>query len=228
MKNVIITGATGNLGKSVVDRFLLNGYQVLITHTPGKAPQNLPSGTLPYEADLTNEAATTAVIANMIRTHGTIDAAVLLVGGFMPGGLDKADGAAVHRMISLNFNTAYYVARPIFQQMMNQPNGGRIIVVGARPVLRPKDGKNLMAYTLSKSLIFKLAELLNAEGEAKNVVTSVIAPSTIDTETNRQAMPTADFSKWVNPKDIADTMVFLCSQPASALRQNVLKMYGEA
>jgi NAD(P)-dependent dehydrogenase (short-subunit alcohol dehydrogenase family) len=100
--------------------------------------------------------------------------------------------------------------------------------VGSRPALKAKDAKNSVAYSLSKSLIFKLADILNAEGASKNVTASVIVPSTIDTEANRRAMPDKDFSTWVKPDEIADAMAFLCSESGGALRETVLKIYGGA
>jgi len=109
---------------------------------------------------------------------------------------------------------------------MEQPEGGRIILIGARPALFANEGKNAVAYALSKSLVFKLAELLNAEGQSKKVITTVIVPGTIDTAANRNAMPEADFSQWVNPEAIAETMLFLCSENASAWREPIIKMFG--
>jgi NAD(P)-dependent dehydrogenase (short-subunit alcohol dehydrogenase family) len=112
--------------------------------------------------------------------------------------------------------------------MIRQPTGGRIVLVGARPALQPRDGASNVAYGLSKSLVLRLAEILNAEGADHNVVTSVIIPSTIDTPDNRAAMPKADFTKWVRPEDIAATIAFILSQPAQMLREPVFKVYGDA
>ena len=131
-------------------------------------------------------------------------------------------------MFALNFDTAYFVARPVFEQMLKQPNGGKIILIGSRPGLNPKDGKGSLAYALSKSLIFRLAEILNAEGSAKNVTASVIVPSTIDTEVNRKEMPDKDFTAWVKPEQIADAMLFICSEQGNPLRETVLKVYNRA
>ena len=64
------------------------------------------------------------------------------------------------------------------------------------PDLDAKNSKGMIAYGLSKSLIFRLAELMNDEAKGKNVVMNVIVPCTIDTPQNRKAMPDADFSKW--------------------------------
>lgn len=226
-KNVLITGASGNLGKVVVDKFLSQDYNVIAIVSPGK---NLGFKTDDavqlYEADLTDEKSVSMVIEEIVAKHSILDAALLLVGGFAPGSITETDGSLLKKMFSLNFDTAYFVARPVFHQMLVQDNGGRIVFVGARPALRPKEGKNTLAYALSKSLLFKLADFLNAEGSSKNVTASVVVPSTIDTEVNRKAMPDKDFTAWVTTEEIAEAMAFLCSEKGKPLRETVLKIYG--
>ena len=91
-----------------------------------------------------------------------------------------------------------------------------------------KNSKGTLAYGLAKSLIFRLAELMNEEAKGHDVVTSVIVPSTIDTPANRASMPDADFSKWVTPEAIADVIYFYCSDAGAALREPVIKVYGNS
>jgi NAD(P)-dependent dehydrogenase (short-subunit alcohol dehydrogenase family) len=227
-KNVVITGGSGGLGKAVVEQFVSEGYQVIATVSPGKTLGFDIAGVEAFEADLTNEKSVNQVIDSIIKKYSTIDAAVLLVGGFAAGGVKETDGDALKNMYSLNFETSYFVARPLFLQMLNQNSGGRIVFVGSRPALIASQGKGVLAYALSKSLLFKLAEYLNAEGAAKNVVTAVVAPSTIDTPVNRKAMPNADFNSWVKPEEIAGIMTFIASAKASVLRDPVFKVYGKA
>ena len=224
MKNVVITGAAGNLGSAVVDKFLAEQWNVIAIVDP-KLNNKLKDSVRVYAADLTNEADVNQVITKVISDHGTIDAALLLVGGFAAGNIDATDGAALRSQMSLNFETAYFTARPVFQQMMKQP-GGRIMLVASKTALNSQAGKDFVGYSLSKFLLTKLAELLNAEGGSKNVVCSVIAPSTIDTEANRKSMPKADFSKWVRPQDIAETIHFLVGEKGNPLREPLFKVYG--
>lgn len=226
MKNVLITGAAGALGTAVVEKFMSEGYQVLATVDP-RMGHTLKQNVKTYAADLTNEAQVNDVVAKAIAENKTIDAALLLVGGYAGGNIDTTDGAALRGMMSLNFETAYFVARPIFQQMVKQ-GGGRIVFIASKTALVSDIGKNHMAYSLSKFLLTKLAELLNAEGASKNVVCAVVAPSTIDTEANRKSMPNADFSKWVKPEAIAEAMHFLVGDKGSILREPVFKVYGGA
>jgi NAD(P)-dependent dehydrogenase (short-subunit alcohol dehydrogenase family) len=226
-KNVIITGASGNLGKATVEKFTSAGYRVLATFSPGKPLPFPPSAQLEtFEVDLRNEKEVEAVIQRIIDKHHTVDAALLLAGGYASGGIGTTDGESLKNMYALNFETAYFVTRPLFLHMQKQKAGGRIVLVGARPALRAADGKRMMAYALSKSLLFKLAEYLNAEGLVQNVVTSVIVPSTIDTPPNRASMPTADFSKWVSPEELATLLEFIASQNGASLREPIYKVYG--
>jgi NAD(P)-dependent dehydrogenase (short-subunit alcohol dehydrogenase family) len=229
MKSVIITGASGNLGKACVDKFIQAGYNVIATVSPGKALGFEVTGSLEtFEADLTDEVSAEKVIADIIKKYKTIDATLLLVGGYASGGIKETNGAVLKKMFTLNFDTAYFAARPIFQHMLTQPNGGRIIFVGSRPALVAKDANRSLGYALSKSLLFKLADSLNEAGSASNVTAAVVVPSTIDTPTNREAMPKSDFTAWVKSEEIADAMVHLCSAETKTWRETVVKIYGRS
>jgi NAD(P)-dependent dehydrogenase (short-subunit alcohol dehydrogenase family) len=53
-------------------------------------------------------------------------------------------------------------------------------------------------------------------------------PSVIDTPMNREMMPDSDFESWVDPKAIADVMLFLCSDAATVTSGAAVPVYGEA
>ena len=133
--------------------------------------------------------------------------------------------ADVQKQYKLNFETAYNTARPVFVKMIKQ-NNGRIFMIGSKPGLAAANGKGMVAYGLAKSLIFRLAELMNDEAKGTNVVTNVIVPSTIDTPQNRGSMPDAKFDDWVKPEAIADIIYFYCTDAASVIREPVIKVYN--
>ncbi len=227
MKIAIITGSSGNLGRAVVSRFIEEGYRVIGTVTP------VDSG-LPYYpadsfekaiVDLTSEEESTQFIDSIVSKYGKVDVAVLTVGGFAMGKIADTLSADILKQYKLNFETAYHVARPVFTQMIKQ-NSGRIFFVGSKPGLSAEGGNGMVAYGLSKSLIVRLAELMNIEAKGKNVMTSVVVPSTIDTPQNRNAMPNADFSKWVRPEDIANVICYHSSDEAAVLRETLIKIYN--
>jgi NAD(P)-dependent dehydrogenase (short-subunit alcohol dehydrogenase family) len=228
-KNIIITGANGALGTAVVKKFLDAGYKVIAVDRSGKKPAYAKDNDQ-YEAfkvNLDNEQETAAFAAEAIKKFGKIDGALLLAGGFAMGDIAATDGNAFKKMLTINFDTAYNIARPLFQHMLLQ-GYGRLVFVGSRPALNAAEGKSKLGYSLSKSLLFKLAELLNAEAKGKNVVSAVIVPSTIDTLDNRSAMPDANVDNWVKPEQIAEQLEFICSEKGMALREPVIKMYNNA
>lgn len=229
MKTVLITGANGNLGLAVTKHFLTKGYQVIasVVHEADKKDFESFSSVDVQVVNLTQEEETYAFIQSNIKKYGKIDAALLLVGGFAPGNISATSGQDLHKQFSLNFETAYYATRPLFQHMM-QMNSGKIVFIGARPALVAELGHGLLAYSLSKSLLFKLAEYLNAAATGKNISATVIVPSTLDTAINRKSMPDADPEKWVKPEQLAEILEFIISEKGNPLRETVLKLYNNA
>jgi len=230
-KVALITGAAGHLGQAASSRFLAAGYRVIATVSPGKRPmrvEGVPRQPEWSPADLSDERSARTLVNTVLAKYEHIDAALFLAGGFAMGKLAHTNKKALMEMIALNFETAYYTARLVFEHMCRQARGGSLIFIGARPALQPQAGKEMVAYSLSKSLLLQLAEIMNAQGEPKGVTASVIIPSIIDTPDNRKAMPHARFDDWVKPEEIAEMMEILCSDKAKSLRQTVLKMYGNA
>lgn len=225
-KVVLITGATGNLGGAVVNEFLAKGYKVVGTTQPGRQPKGA-SNVFFVQADLDNEEAASDMVRTVTDTFGRIDAAIMLVGGFAMGNIKDTGQEALEKMMMLNFYTAYFTARAVFSYMSKR-SGGKLVFIGARPALDASAGKDTLAYGLSKSLLFKLSDYLNAAGKDKGIVCSIVVPSVIDTPANRKNMPDADFGKWVKPEKIAKTIAFVCSEDGAALRQGVYKVYGDS
>jgi len=228
-KTVIITGANGNLGSAVTAAFLEKGYKVIATVAEESMVKDIPAreGLEVRAVNLADETASGSFILSVITKYGKVDGALLLVGGFATGDIGATGGADLKKQYSLNFETAYFAARPLFQHMMEQ-NQGRLVFVGARPALVAAQGKNLLAYGLSKSLLFKLAEYLNEAAKGKNVLVTVVVPSTLDTPQNRKSMPDVDPSKWVKPTALAEILEFVISDKAAVLRETVLKVYNNA
>jgi NAD(P)-dependent dehydrogenase (short-subunit alcohol dehydrogenase family) len=228
-KTVIITGANGNLGLAVTKEFLDKGYKIIATVINEAAKKELPQHiNLEVQVvNLANEAETASFVEIAIDKYKTIDAALMLVGGFAIGNIAATSGADLEKQFSLNFETAYYITRPLFQHMLHNENG-RLIFIGARPAIDAASGKNLLAYALGKSLLFKLAEYLNEEAKGKNVVATVVVPSTLDTAPNRKSMPEINPENWVKPGKFAEVLEFVTSEKGSSLRETVLKVYNNA
>lgn len=229
MKTAIVTGASGNLGQAIIKKFIGEGYKVIGTVVPND-PVLVTFPTEQFEkvaVDLMNEDDSEKFVRNIVSTYGSVNTAVLTVGGFTMGSVTETKTADITNQYKLNFETAYNVARPVFVQMLKQ-NSGRIFIIGSRPGLDAIHGKGMVAYGLAKSLIFRLAELMNNEAKGTNVVVSVVVPSTIDSPQNRKAIPDADPANWVTAEAIADVINFYSTEEAAALREPVIKIYNNS
>src|SRR5258706_5408400 len=160
MKTAIVTGASGNLGQAVVKKFLSGGYYVVGTMVPND-PVKMEIADKNFEtaiADLMSEDASGQFVDVVAGKQGNIDAAILTVGGFAMGKIADTKTSDILRQYKLNFETAYNVARPVFNRMMKQ-GSGRIFLIGSRPGSDMHNSKGMIAYGIAKSLIFRLAEL---------------------------------------------------------------------
>jgi len=228
-KNAIVTGSAGNMGTAVVGKLLKIGYRVVGTALPGENCGEYEANPdfFKYEADVTKPEECKDLVAQARQKYGDINFAALLVGGFGMQSFEDTSLEDIHKMFQLNFETAFLSSQAIYREMKQQ-NGGKIVLIGAKPALEKGASAGVTAYALSKSLIFKLAEHINAEGAEHNITASVVVPSVLDTPPNRESMSEADFSKWVSPEEVADVVAFIASDASSAMRDAVYRVYAES
>src|SRR5678816_4744691 len=125
MLTVLITGASGNLGRAVVDQFLMQGHRVIGLVIPG---DNIPLDirhTLftKVEVDLGNEDQTRSVVEEQVKLYGGIDVAILTAGGFAKGNIAETGSEQILQQYKLNFETAYHASRSIFLYMLEKKKG---------------------------------------------------------------------------------------------------------
>ena len=232
MKSIIVTGAAGNMGRAVVKRFAQDGQQVYAALGLGENSQlfneSVHAANIHTQfLNLTDETVSEGYVKDLIARDPTVEAAVCIVGGWQPGGIAETTGAELDKMIKLNFTTAYNVVRPLLE-FFERRGRGQFVFIGARPAINPAEAKGQFAYALAKSLLFRLAEVINDQGKFKNIRASVVIPSVLDTPQNRAAFPDADTSDWVTPESAADTIAFLLGETGDTMRESVIKLYNKA
>ncbi|MFN3759706.1 MAG: SDR family NAD(P)-dependent oxidoreductase [Algoriphagus aquaeductus] len=221
-RNIIITGAAGALGAAVVEKFKREGYHVIALVKPD-ANEVSEEADVTYEVDVTDEEAVAEFVKEYQIQFGELDAIAMIVGGFAMGNLESTTQKELNRMFQLNFFSSFSMVSG-FLSLFKKQQHGTFLFVGARPALQLKDGTGTVAYALSKNLVISLSEIVAEEVKGTDIRTHVFVPSIIDTPANREAMPDSDFSKWVNPADIAEAMHYAVNTPA--LRQMTFKLYG--
>lgn len=221
-KVVVVTGASGALGKVVVASALAKGAKVAgIDHaatTIKPTSERLELGGV----DLTDAAEAKKAINAAALHFGKLDALINIAGGFAFETVADGDPNSWQRMYALNVLTALNASRSAISYLIAS-GAGRIVNVGAMGAIQA--GAGMGAYAASKAGVHRLTEALAAEMKGKITVNAVL-PSTIDTPANRASMPDADFSKWVRPEELASVILFLASEAASAVTGALLPVTG--
>lgn len=228
-KIALITGAGGNLGKAVAVKMADEGFQVIGTIMPGNIGNVQSDDRIIYrEVDLMDAKGLELFIGQIYSSYGNINAVICLVGGFDMAGITEAATQDLQKMIDLNFYTAFHTIQPVLKMLNTGDEMIRIIFVSAKPAFDAGAARKVFPYALSKSMVVKMAEMINADAKNLNATASVIVPSIIDTSANRKAMPDADFSSWVSPESIADIIALICSDDGKDLRESIFKIWGNS
>ncbi|MGN6770259.1 MAG: SDR family NAD(P)-dependent oxidoreductase [Rhizobiaceae bacterium] len=226
-RHVVVTGGTGALGQAVVARFLKAGA---ICHVPSRKGAERPAGwgdgqvSIVPDIDLTDEEA----VGSFYDAVSDLWASVHLAGGFAMAPLADTSRGDFLRMMEINAVTAFICCRAAARNMRKTGQGGRIVNVSARPGLDLRKGGGMVAYAASKAAVTAITLALSEELKNDRILVNAVAPSTIDTPTNRGAMPNADTSKWLSPKAAAEAILSLASPANMEINGAVLPLFARA
>jgi 3-oxoacyl-[acyl-carrier protein] reductase len=221
-KVVAITGASGALGRVVVEAAVARGAKIAaIDHAPSQTTPS-PNRTDLGGVDLTHANQAQQAINAAAAYFGRLDALINIAGAFAFQSIADGDTATWERLYRINTLTALHASRAAIPHLVAS-GAGRIVNIGALGALQA--GNGMGPYAASKSGVHKLTESLAAELKGKVTVNAVL-PSTIDTPANCRDMPDADFASWVTPLELANVILFLASDQASAVTGALIPVKG--
>jgi NAD(P)-dependent dehydrogenase (short-subunit alcohol dehydrogenase family) len=172
--------------------------------------------------DLSDPAGAKKAIDAAATHFGKLDALINIAGGFAYEAIAEGDPKTWQRMYKLNVMTTLNASQSAIPYLAAS-NAGRIVNVGAMGAMQA--GAGMGAYAASKAGVHRLTEALAAEWKGRITINAVL-PSTIDTPANRASMPNADFKKWVTAEELAEVILFLASDAASAITGALLPVSG--
>jgi len=220
----LVTGANGGLGIHVTKALLDADFTVIgLAPRIRQADSDHPHFTeLPAALDSLDAAKKAA--HTVIAQFGKIDVLAHLVGGFAGGPtVADTDDATFQRMFDMNLNSAFHILRAVIPHM-RATGGGRVIAIASRAAEDP--GRNVGAYSASKAALVSLMRTVALENKDAGITANVILPGTMDTPANRQAMPGADTSQWVQPVSVASLIVWLAGDAGKDVTGAAIPVYG--
>ena len=222
-KRIAITGAFGSLGAAVVLTALKAGAQVAAIDRADAPPSGVDLGSAKRfgGVDLSDTAQAQAAIDAAAKALGGLDALVNIAGTFRWEMLADGSPETFDLLYRINLRTAVAASKAALARL---PDGGRIVNIGAASAFKGNAG--VAAYAASKSGVMRFTESLAEELKERGITVNAVLPSIIDTPPNRKDMPKADFGKWVKPAQLADVIVFLLSEQASAITGALIPVTG--
>jgi NAD(P)-dependent dehydrogenase (short-subunit alcohol dehydrogenase family) len=227
-RTIVITGAAGNLGRAVASAFAMRGANLVLLDINAEALEEAYPGnnerSFKCKVDLMNQSEISEAVEAARAQFGSIDVLVALAGGFHMG--EPVHELSVGKwdlMVELNAETLINTAQATVPGMIEN-GAGKIITIGANAARQGM--ADMSAYIVAKSAVMRLSESMSAELRTKGINVNCVMPSIIDTPENRAAMPDADPANWVSPEKLANVILFLCSEEASAVHGACVPVVG--
>jgi NAD(P)-dependent dehydrogenase (short-subunit alcohol dehydrogenase family) len=231
-KVVLVTGAGGNLGRTVAQAFAREGASLALADLregplhETEAGLGVDINVLSVPTDLTRSDSVSDMARRILTHFKRVDVLANIAGGFTMGPqLHETEDKDWDFMMDLNARTVFNACRAVIPHMLEQGRG-HIVNVSARAAEQGK--ARMAAYCASKAAVITLTESLAAEHRFNNINVNCVLPGTIDTPQNRDAMPDADYDNWVPTAALADVILFLASNAARCVSGAAIPVYGRS
>jgi NAD(P)-dependent dehydrogenase (short-subunit alcohol dehydrogenase family) len=167
MSSILITGASGGIGRACAEAFLDAGWTVGLFARRAGALEEVAAGrenALVLPGDVTDPGAVEGAVAQVAAAAGRLDVLFNNAGIFTPAApIDEISLEDWHRARAVNLDGMFYAARAAFGQMRRQdPQGGRIINNGSISAHVPREGS--ATYTTTKHAVTGLTRTLSLDG----------------------------------------------------------------
>lgn len=228
---VVITGATGGLGRVVAHRLAVIGARLVLVSSSAEKLEALENElnlaedrTLSIAVDLSQPQAAQSVLDAGAAQFGRADILVHLVGGWIGGKpVPEVPVEDVSTMLQQHLWTTFYLAQA-FGPHMSANGWGRMIVVSSPSAGAPpaKGAPYAIGKSAQEALMLTLAE----EYKGTGVTANVLRVRSIDVKHERDTQPSPKTAAWTTPEEIAATILYLCSDEAGIINGARIPLYG--
>ena len=234
-KKVLITGASGGIGRSLCQKFIENGCILICTSSSSEKIEKLKIELgikhFYYKLDFLNISSITKNVKLITEKHKDIDILVNNAGITQDSLLMRMNSDQWNNVINVNLNSNYFIIKEIIPSMIKNKSG---CIIGISSVLALTGNSGQTNYAASKSGMISMYKSLALEVGQRNIRVNVIAPGFIQTPmTNKLNNEQVDtilkkipMKKLGIPRDIANIAAFLSSEDASYITGQTFHVNG--
>lgn len=223
MRNFLITGASGPLGREVLEKFLKK-HRVFATHHRSE-PTDLESHENLHwvDMDVADPRSVHLGLQSLTTKFGPVDGLLHCAGGFRFAKIDETSDEDMEFLLHANLKSAMVLVREVLPSM-KEKNFGRIVMVGAQSAVNP--GAGISVFAATKAGLHAFVASVADEVRPFNINITAVLPTIIDTPINRRDMPQANFNQWVKASEIADVMLTLTSDIGNSINGACIPVSG--
>jgi NAD(P)-dependent dehydrogenase (short-subunit alcohol dehydrogenase family) len=233
-ETVLITGACGDIGRSLAQEFARAGARLALCdlQSPADAAkhfvdlQQSDSQLLYRQVDVTDAAAVDSFTREADDTIGPIDICIANAGIVERGALLDLSAEAWRRTLDVNLTGSFLTAQAAARSMIGASRGGHIVMISSWVQDVPRAG--IGAYCASKSGLKMLAKCLALELGPNGIRVNLVAPGFVDAgltgqnlKQNPARRPQVEseipLGKLVSADELAKAICLLCAPEAAYL-----------
>jgi 2-deoxy-D-gluconate 3-dehydrogenase len=239
-KTALVTGGNSGIGMGIAQGFAAAGADIVVvsnTYEEGsdqeKQIKALGRKFKGYNADFSNTDNLYAFIEKLNKEVKRIDILVNNAGIILRAPAAEHSDAYWHKVISINLDAQFIMAREVGKRMLEQGSGKIIFTCS---LLSFQGGINVPSYAASKGAVASLVKALANEWTVKGVNVNGIAPGYIATDNTDALRKDADRSKsildripagrWGEPEDFKGPAIFLASKASDYVTGTILTVDG--
>ncbi|OQY17111.1 MAG: beta-ketoacyl-ACP reductase [Desulfobacteraceae bacterium 4572_35.1] len=238
-KVALVTGGGQGLGAVTCKALVEAGANVIINYFDDEkginkqraeeTAQELGNSAVPMKANVRNIDEIEEMLNSILSKYGKIDIVINNAGIVRDKTLKKMSTEEWQQVIDTNLTGVFNVCRSVVEKISD---GGRIVNLSSISGILGFFGQS--NYAASKAGVIGFTKVLSRELGRKGITVNAVAPGVILTEMGKsipeevrdEMLKNIPLNKFGDPEDIANTILFLCSDMAKYITSQVINVNG--
>lgn len=241
-KIAIVTGASSDIGKGIVKRFVDEGAKVILVARNLEKLENARKEigneklTASVSCDVTDESQVSQAVNQIMDTYGKIDILVNNAGAINdPVHFHEMKDSEIKKLIDLNLFGVFNMTKTVLSKM-SDVKSGTIVNIGSISSERAIPRVHLAVYSATKAAISMFTKSIAVEYARRNIRCNCVNPGIInsgmikpyldDPQARKVLEERLPLARIGEPKDVANAVLYLVSDESNWVTGTILNVDG--